>query len=175
MNRRDDGFVARPVKIELDTREQVAHGEIRSSFWGAAVEAGMTEDQIMDLAAIFGWDIDFAQDLQPGTASGWSTRTNTRMTSGCLRRHPGRRVRQPGAIYRAVLNTDGNYYTPDGKAMRKSFLRAPVNFKYISSNFNPAPPSPGHRQGAPPQRYRLRSAGGHPIMAAGGGSGGRRL
>ena len=37
-----------------------------------------------------------------------------------------------GAIYRAVLNTDGNYYTPDGKAMRKSFLRAPVNFKYIS-------------------------------------------
>ena len=36
-----------------------------------------------------------------------------------------------------MLNTDGNYYTPDGKAMRKSFLRAPVNFKYISSNFNP--------------------------------------
>ena len=43
------------MKIEPDTREQVA--QIRSSFWGAAVEAGITEDQIMDLAAIFGWDI----------------------------------------------------------------------------------------------------------------------
>ncbi len=138
MSRKADSFVARPVKLELDTREQVAKGEIRSSFWGAAVNAGMTEDQIMDLAAIFGWDIDFAQDLQPGDSFRVvyeeKYQDDERVASGDIL--AAEFVNQ-GATYRAVLNEDGNYYTPDGKAMRKSFLRAPVNFKYISSNFNP--------------------------------------
>ncbi len=171
VNRRDDGFVARPVKIELDTREQVAQGEIRSSFWGAAVEAGMTEDQIMDLAAIFGWDIDFAQDLQPGDSFRVvyqdKYQDDERVASGDIL--AAEFVNQ-GAIYRAVLNEDGNYYTPDGKAMRKSFLRAPVNFKYISSNFNPRRLHPVTGKVRPHNGIDYVAPVGTPIMAAGGGS-----
>ncbi|MGL6501003.1 peptidoglycan DD-metalloendopeptidase family protein [Aeromonas caviae] len=171
VNRRDDGFVARPVKIELDTREQVVQGEIRSSFWGAAVEAGMTEDQIMDLAAIFGWDIDFAQDLQPGDSFRVvyqdKYQDDERVASGDIL--AAEFVNQ-GAIYRAVLNTDGNYYTPDGKAMRKSFLRAPVNFKYISSNFNPRRLHPVTGKVRPHNGIDYVAPVGTPIMAAGGGS-----
>ena len=171
VNRRDDGFVARPVKIELDTREQVAQGEIRSSFWGAAVEAGMTEDQIMDLAAIFGWDIDFAQDLQPGDSFRVvyqdKYQDDERVASGDIL--AAEFVNQ-GATYRAVLNEDGNYYTPDGKAMRKSFLRAPVNFKYISSNFNPRRLHPVTGKVRPHNGIDYVAPVGTPIMAAGGGS-----
>ncbi|MBP6791428.1 peptidoglycan DD-metalloendopeptidase family protein [Aeromonas caviae] len=171
VNRRDDGFVARPVKIELDTREQVAQGEIRSSFWSSAVEAGMTEDQIMDLAAIFGWDIDFAQDLQPGDSFRVvyqdKYQDDERVASGDIL--AAEFVNQ-GAIYRAVLNTDGNYYTPDGKAMRKSFLRAPVNFKYISSNFNPRRLHPVTGKVRPHNGIDYVAPVGTPIMAAGGGS-----
>ncbi|WP_017778451.1 peptidoglycan DD-metalloendopeptidase family protein [Aeromonas dhakensis] len=169
--RKDEGFVARAVKLELDTREQVAKGEIRSSFWGAAVDAGMTEDQIMDLAAIFGWDIDFAQDLQPGDSFRVvyeeKFQDDERVASGDIL--AAEFVNQ-GAVYRAVLNEDGNYYTPDGKAMRKSFLRAPVNFKYISSNFNPRRLHPVTGKVRPHNGIDYVAPVGTPIMAAGGGS-----
>ena len=75
-----------------------------------------------------------------------------------------------GAIYRAVLNTDGNYYTPEGKAMRKSFLRAPVNFKYISSNFNPRRLHPVTGKVRPHNGIDYVAPVGTPIMAAGSGS-----
>ncbi|MGY3932293.1 cell wall endopeptidase [Aeromonas encheleia] len=171
VSRKAEGFVARAVKLELDTREQVARGEIRSSFWGAAVEAGMNEDQIMDLAAIFGWDIDFAQDLQPGDSFRVvyqeKYQDDERVASGDIL--AAEFVNQ-GAAYRAVLNEDGNYYTPEGKAMRKSFLRAPVNFKYISSNFNPRRLHPVTGKIRPHNGIDYVAPVGTPIMAAGSGS-----
>ncbi|MFM5192511.1 peptidoglycan DD-metalloendopeptidase family protein [Aeromonas media] len=171
VSRKDDSFVARSVKLELDTREQVAKGEIRSSFWGAASEAGMTEDQIMDLAAIFGWDIDFAQDLQPGDSFRVvyedKYQDDERVASGDIL---AAEFINQGAIYRAVLNQDGNYYTPEGKAMRKSFLRAPVNFKYISSNFNPRRLHPVTGKVRPHNGIDYVAPVGTPIMAAGSGS-----
>ena len=171
VSRKDDSFVARPVRLELDTREQVAKGEIRSSFWGAASEAGMTEDQIMDLAAIFGWDIDFAQDLQPGDSFRVvyqdKYQDDERVASGDIL---AAEFINQGAIYRAVLNQDGNYYTPEGKAMRKSFLRAPVNFKYISSNFNPRRLHPVTGKVRPHNGIDYVAPVGTPIMAAGSGS-----
>ena len=171
VSRKDDSFVARSVKRGLDTREQVAKGEIRSSFWGAASEAGMTEDQIMDLAAIFGWDIDFAQDLQPGDSFRVvyedKYQDDERVASGDIL---AAEFINQGAIYRAVLNQDGNYYTPEGKAMRKSFLRAPVNFKYISSNFNPRRLHPVTGKVRPHNGIDYVAPVGTPIMAAGGGS-----
>lgn len=171
VSRKAEGFVAKPVKLELDTREQVARGEIRSSFWGAAAEAGMTEDQIMDLAAIFGWDIDFAQDLQPGDSFRVvyqdKYQDDERVASGDIL---AAEFINQGAIYRAVLNEDGNYYTPEGKAMRKSFLRAPVNFKYISSNFNPRRLHPVTGKVRPHNGIDYVAPVGTPIMAAGGGS-----
>ncbi|MGN5137713.1 peptidoglycan DD-metalloendopeptidase family protein [Aeromonas sp. 164P] len=171
VSRKEETFVARSVKIALDTREQVTKGEIRSSFWGSAVEAGMTEDQIMDLAAIFGWDIDFAQDLQPGDSFRVvyedKFRDDERVASGDIL--AAEFVNQ-GTAYRAVLNEDGNYYTPEGKAMRKSFLRAPVNFKYISSNFNPRRLHPVTGKIRPHNGIDYVAPVGTPIMAAGSGN-----
>ncbi|WP_303844594.1 peptidoglycan DD-metalloendopeptidase family protein [Aeromonas sobria] len=171
VSRKADTFLARNLKIALDTREQVSKGEIRSSFWGAAVDAGMTEDQIMDLAAIFGWDIDFAQDLQPGDSFRVvyedKFRDDERVASGDIL---AAEFVNDGATYRAVLNRDGNYYTPEGKAMRKSFLRAPVNFKYISSNFNPRRLHPVTGKIRPHNGIDYVAPVGTPIMAAGSGS-----
>ncbi|WP_429083079.1 peptidoglycan DD-metalloendopeptidase family protein [Aeromonas bivalvium] len=171
VSRKDDSFTARAVRLELDTREASAQGSIRSSFWGAAVEAGMTEDQIMDLAAIFGWDIDFAQDLQPGDSFRVlfeeKYQDEERVASGDIL---AAEFINQGEIYRAVLSEDGNYYTPAGKAMRKSFLRAPVNFKYISSNFNPRRLHPVTGKVRPHNGIDYVAPVGTPIMAAGSGS-----
>lgn len=171
VNRTEQGFDARHLKIDLDTRDAVAHGEIRSSFWNAAVDAGMDETQIMALATLFGWDIDFAQDLQPGdhftVIYEEKFRDDEKVAAGDIL--AAEFVNQ-GERYRAVLGPDGNYYTPEGKAMRKSFLRAPVNFRYISSNFNPRRLHPVTGKVRPHNGIDYVAPVGTPIMASGSGT-----
>ncbi|MCP4862420.1 MAG: LysM peptidoglycan-binding domain-containing protein, partial [Alteromonas sp.] len=53
---------SKPVEV----RHNFAQGEITSSFWNAGVAAGLTDNQIMHLAGIFGWDIDFAMEIRGG-------------------------------------------------------------------------------------------------------------
>lgn len=171
VSRTDEGFKARNIQIELATRESTAQGTITSSFWSAASSAGMDEQQILDFAAIFGWDIDFAQDLQPGdhftVVYEEKFRDDDKVASGDIL--AAEFVNQ-GERYRAVLGPDGNYYTPQGKAMRKSFLRAPVNFRYISSNFNPRRLHPVTGKIRPHNGIDYVAPVGTPIMAAGSGT-----
>ncbi|MGL5302220.1 MAG: peptidoglycan DD-metalloendopeptidase family protein [Aeromonas sp.] len=171
VSRQGDSFVAHNVKIALDIHEQVAQGVIHSSFWSAAHEAGMKEEQIMALAAMFGWDIDFAQDLQPGDSFRvvYQTKFHDHKQVAVGDILAAEFINQ-GTTYCAVRNTDGNYYTPAGKAMRKSFLRAPVNFKYISSNFNPHRLHPVTGKIRPHNGIDYVAPVGTPIIAAGSGS-----
>jgi len=50
----------------VEIRETTAHGIIKSNFWSAGIEAGLDDAQIINLANIFGWDIDFALDIRSG-------------------------------------------------------------------------------------------------------------
>ncbi|MFR9718972.1 peptidoglycan DD-metalloendopeptidase family protein [Aeromonas diversa] len=171
VSRDGESFAARNLKVDLDTREIVTQGEISSSFWGSAVAAGLDEQQIMDLATIFGWDIDFAQDLQPHDRFTViyqdKYRDDERVAAGDIL--AAEFVNQ-GERYRAILGEDGTYYTPEGKAMRKSFLRAPVNFRYISSNFNPRRLHPVTGRVRPHNGIDYVAPVGTPILASGSGS-----
>ncbi len=62
-----DGNLVSDVSIkQVETLHSFAQGEIRSSFWNAGTESGLTDNQIMRLAGIFSWDIDFAQEIREG-------------------------------------------------------------------------------------------------------------
>lgn len=139
ISRQDTGsFKVTELKKAIEQRQQFASAEIRSSFWSAGLNAGLSEAQIMLLAGIFGWDIDFALDLRAGDS--FSVIFNAEYVEG---EYLGRgqilaaQFTNQGQVYQAVRHTDGNYYKPDGQSMRQAFLRAPVSFQYVSSNFNP--------------------------------------
>ena len=140
--RQDGGFAAHMINDPTETHLRTATATIDSSLFQAAESAGMADGTTLRLANIFAWDIDFVLDLRDGdhfTAVYEEIYQN------------GRKLRD-GEILAAEFVNDGNtyravryvedggqfgYYTPQGKSMRKAFLRTPVDFTRISSAFNP--------------------------------------
>jgi len=137
----DGTFTTEETERELDKISQVATGNIDQSLFLAGMDAGMSDGLIMDLAAIFGWDIDFALDIRVGDnftvmyeelfLEGDKVADGNIIAAEFINN---------GKTYRAYRYTDSNgkteYYSPDGKSMRKPFMRTPVDLARISSHFN---------------------------------------
>jgi cell envelope opacity-associated protein A len=64
--RTDSGYQAEEHSREVERRKAVAQGHIASSLFVDGQKAGLSDAQIMELATIFGWDIDFALELREG-------------------------------------------------------------------------------------------------------------
>lgn len=163
-------FSAEELKKEVELRSQFATAEIRSNFWSAGIEAGLSEAQIMSLAGIFGWDIDFGLDIRAGDS--FSVLYDTQYVDGEFISNGdiiAAQFMNQGHLYQAVRHTDGNYYKPDGASMRQAFLRAPVSFQYVSSNFNPRRLHPVLKTVRPHNGVDYVAPVGTPIMAAGDG------
>lgn len=171
LSRDGDAFTLEEEVREYQLERQVASATINSSFYNAGVDAGLKPQQIMDVANIFGWDIDFALDLRKGDR--FSVVYEKRYIDGEYV-SPGQILAaefiNQGEAFRAILHDDGSYYSPSGKALKKAFLRAPVEFKYVSSEFNPRRLHPVTGQVRPHRGIDYAAAVGTPVMAAGGGT-----
>ena len=165
-----DDLVSRIDSKPVEVRHNFAQGEITSSFWNAGVAAGLTDNQIMHLAGIFGWDIDFAMEIRAGDT--FKVVYEERYIDGEFVGYgdivAAEFVNQ-GEQFAAIQHEDGNYYTPEGRSMRKSFLRAPINFKYVSSNFSKARFHPVQKRWKAHRGTDYVAAVGTPVMAAGDG------
>jgi len=133
-------YTASDVKLELTKRIAYAAGRIDSSLFIAAQEAGIPGSMTMELANIFGWDIDFVLDVKTGDR--FSLIYEEYFLDGKKVRNGdilAAEFTNKGKAYRAVRYVDAEghaeYYTPDGTSMRKRFLRTPVDFTRISSKF----------------------------------------
>jgi murein DD-endopeptidase MepM/ murein hydrolase activator NlpD len=140
--RGDDGFLSNVLENPLETRERSVHGVIDSSLFEAVARAGAHDQTALALAEIFGWDIDFVLDIQPGD-SFTVTYNEISQDGQYIKDGPVTAALfiNQGREYRAVRYVDpsggAHYYTPDGLSMQRAFLRTPVEFTRISSRFNP--------------------------------------
>ncbi len=140
--RRDAGgdFAANIVKNTLEVRIAPLHGRISSSLFRTLNDLGASDQVALQLAEVFRYDIDFAQELQPGDSftmvleKVW--RDGQYLRDGDIL---AAEFVNNGRTFRAVRYTlpDGRreYYTPQGKSIRRAFLLAPVQFSRISSGF----------------------------------------
>ena len=141
--REDTGFAAKIISNPVETRLRTATATIDSSLFQAAEGADISDMVALKLANVFAWDIDFVLDIREGDRF---TAVYEQIYQDGKYLHDGEVLAaefvNDGKVYRAVRFTaeDGStgYYTPDGKPMRKAFLRAPVDFTRVSSVFNPA-------------------------------------
>lgn len=141
--REEAGFAAKIISNPVETRLRTATATIDSSLFQAAEGADISDMVALKLANVFAWDIDFVLDIREGDRF---TAVYEQIYQDGKYLHDGEVLAaefvNDGKVYRAVRFTaeDGStgYYTPDGKPMRKAFLRAPVDFTRVSSVFNPA-------------------------------------
>ena len=117
-------------------------GVIDSSFYEAGLKADIPESVIMDLAYLFGWDIDFIFDIRKGDT--FRLIYETVYADGEVAKNGdivfAEFINQGKTFnaYRFIRsNNIKEYYDSDGNNIKKAFLRAPLDFAYISSHFNP--------------------------------------
>ncbi len=141
VSRSDKGLEAITLTAELEHRQATASGKITNSLFVDGRRANLSSRMIMSLVDIFGYDIDFAQDLHPGDQFSvvyeQFYKKDKKLRDGDIL---AAEFISQGQHYRAVrFNApDGNsaYYTPNGQSLRKAFIRTPVDFVRISSPFN---------------------------------------
>ncbi|MET1077222.1 MAG: peptidoglycan DD-metalloendopeptidase family protein [Pseudomonas sp.] len=137
----DKGFVFKRDLVKPEVRQAYARGVIDSSLFLSAKRAGMSHNLTMDLANVFGYDIDFAQDIREGdefeVVFEEQVINGRRVGSGNIL---AARFTNRGKSFTAVRYTSKqgstSYYTADGNSMRKAFIRTPVDFARISSRFS---------------------------------------
>ena len=168
-----DTLIAEIVEREMTVEIAEAEGEITSSVYAAAKKAGLSDAMVMELASIFGWDIDFVFDIREGDRfivvyeklfrEGKFLRNGQILAATFFNQ---------GQRYRALhYETDNgaDYFDPEGRNMRREFLRAPLNFSYISSGFNPRRMHPVLKRIRPHNGIDYYAPRGTPVYAAGNG------
>lgn len=144
VNLNDDATVAdwEAFTNEPTRMTRWASGTIDDSLFLAARDAGLSDTMTMNLAQLFGWDVDFALDIRQGDE--FTVIYEELYVDGEYfgegRILAASFVNQ-GNEFHAIRYTDQRgvteYYDAEGRSVRKAFLRTPLEFARISSHFNP--------------------------------------
>lgn len=141
IKKQGSAFTSHTIAAQLEKRLFVRTGTIKTSLYAATDAAGMPESAANQLTEIFSGDVDFHHDLRHGdkfTAVYELTYSNGALVkTGQIQ---AAEFINQGHSYRAVrFQSDANhsdYYTPEGKSLKKSFLRSPIAFSRVSSGFS---------------------------------------
>lgn len=140
ISRTDEGLMTQVQAVPIERKTRTGEGHIQDSLFLAGQAAGLSDAVIMRLATVFGWDIDFALDIRAGDSffviyedlyrEGEFVRSGEIVAATFVNR---------GKPFRAVRYVDEagrtDYYTPDGRNMRKAFLRSPLDVTRVTSRF----------------------------------------
>ena len=170
----DKGYTFNREITKPNVRTAYAHGTINSSLSLSAQRAGLSHSMTMDMASIFGYDIDFAQDIRQGDEFDviYEQKVVNGKTIGAGNIQSARFTNR-GKTYSAIRYTskqgNTNYYTAEGNSMRKAFIRTLVDFARISSLFSMGRKHPILNKIRAHQGVDYAAPRGTPIKATGDG------
>jgi murein DD-endopeptidase MepM/ murein hydrolase activator NlpD len=141
IEKKGDGFAVRNLPAQLEKRLFVRTGEIQSNLYAATDAADLPDAAAGQLNEIFSGDINFHHDLRKGDKF---TVVYEMLYSNGVLLSAGRILAaefvNQGRPFRAVYfqkdEEHGDYYTPEGNSVRKTFLRSPLEYSRVSSGFS---------------------------------------
>ncbi|MEE3328921.1 MAG: peptidoglycan DD-metalloendopeptidase family protein [Myxococcota bacterium] len=141
-----DQYRVRAESAPLHAQLSKVSGTVNSSLYEAIVDLGEKIQLANDFAEIFAWDIDFSRNVRPGDDFQilFERLYRTDEDGHKVYVKPGRilaaryhgGVGEYEAVYFAADGSEGGYYRPDGAAIERAFLKAPLEFNRISSSFS---------------------------------------
>lgn len=170
----DDQYAFERLHKDVETRIGTASGLIESSLFVDGQRAGLSDGLIMELANIFGWDIDFALEIRAGDEfrvvfeeqylDGEKLRDGVILAAEFTNR---------GETFRAIRYEapDGEvgYFDDEGNSKRRAFIRTPIKFARVSSGFNPKRWHPVLKKWRSHKGVDYAAPTGTPIRASGDG------
>ena len=173
--RAPDGSLRSEIRIDpLERGLRTTGAAIEGSLFRSADLAGISDATAFKIAEIFRWDIDFVRDIRPGDRFDltYETLSQDGVPVGDGELLAVQFINQ-GQTYRAVRWTPPggtpDYFTPDGRSLRKAFLRAPREFSRVSSRFNLYRRHPILNRMRAHRGVDYAAPIGTPVRAAGGG------
>lgn len=173
INRNGDKFKAHLDNKKVEHKVASVTGTIESSLFLDGQKAGLTDTQIMELAEIFGWDIDFALEIRAGDqfrviydeqfVDGEKYRNGPIIAAEFVNR--GRTYQ----AFRYETKDAISYYDADGHSKRRAFIRTPIRFARISSRFTPKRWHPVLKKWKSHKGVDYAAPRGTPIKATGNG------
>jgi murein DD-endopeptidase MepM/ murein hydrolase activator NlpD len=165
------GWSAESKKRSFMVQSRAIHGEIRDNLYSDGVAAALTPPQILELATIFEYDIDFFSDFRKGDSFSVLAE-DIRYEDGP--RSAGRvlaaEVTAGGESYNAVYYPARDaYYDLEGHGLRRAFLKAPLSYRRISSAYSLNRRHPILRQPRPHRAIDYAAPSGTPVVAIGRG------
>jgi murein DD-endopeptidase MepM/ murein hydrolase activator NlpD len=166
------------LKVELNERtvetsvEEIG-GTIQGSLYASLSQLGEKDDLVVDFADIFEWDVDFFTDLQEGDT--FRIIYEKKYVEGQTYGYGeilAAELDNKGHLYQAIgykRNGRMEYFSPDGKAMKKAFLAAPLKFSRISSGFTKSRYHPILKRSRPHYGIDYAAPVGTPVRTIGNG------
>jgi murein DD-endopeptidase MepM/ murein hydrolase activator NlpD len=169
-----EGWSAERQEIPFARETRVIRGTITDSLYQSGIDAGLTPQEIAELAKVFEYEIDFLSDIRRDDTFAVIVEEN--------RYRDGRRGLRKivaaelevgaeifSAFYHVGKNGGGSYYDSEGRAVRRAFLRAPLSYARVSSPFSTGRLHPISRSLAPHQAIDYAAPAGTPAVAIGRG------
>jgi len=146
IRRADGGFAASDEPIALERQVEVAVAEVRTSLFAAIDGAGIPEAVATRIADILDGEVDFNRDLRRGDLLRVVyevIREADSLDRPTIGRILALEFTINGTRHEAVWfdregSEQGEYFTFDGRSLRKAFLQHPVEFSRVSSGFTNA-------------------------------------
>ncbi|MGM0766621.1 MAG: peptidoglycan DD-metalloendopeptidase family protein [Pseudomonadota bacterium] len=167
----DGAFVHQAFEEETFWVSEVLRGTIHGSFYASAMQAGVTQAQILLIDQLLRRQLNFRRDLRAGDRfsviighemTGTESTGKTRIEALSLERST--------RTHYAFLYDNGNYYDENGDSVTPAFLRLPTKKRYrVSSHFNPRRLHPVTGRIAPHNGVDLATPTGTPIISTGDG------
>lgn len=134
-------FSAEEAERPLDRRPAYGAATIQSSLYEAAIDANVPIDVLMDVVRVFSFDVDFQRDVQPGDHfevmyDGFDDEFGDRVRNGEIRYAAMTLSGKTLAFYHFTPSSGfTDYFTADGRSVRKALMRTPIDGARLSSGF----------------------------------------